>query len=93
MAKGTIMQKHSSESLKLNIEQKKEWNQLLKNQEAELSNNENLVGLAERFAQKREEHNKLYAKEKTELLQRQQKELEEYKKIQSSKKDDNELEM
>ncbi len=82
MAKNNIMLKHSKESLALKVQQKDEWKELLKNQNKQLLENDNVVGMAERFSHERDEHNKRFERAKKEMIERQQKELEEAKKIQ-----------
>lgn len=92
MAKNNIMLKHANESLALKVQQKNEWKELLKNQNKKLLENENVVGIAERFYQERDDHNKRFERAKKEMIERQQKELEEAKKIQQLDKSNDEYE-
>ena len=92
MAKNNIMLKHANESLALKVQQKNEWKELLKNQNKKLLENDNVVGIAERFSQERDDHNKRFERAKKEMIERQQKELEEVKKIQQLDKSNDEYE-
>lgn len=76
-----ILTKHFSEMTAFKNLQKKEWSSLLKEQENWLANNSNVAGVAERFQKERDEHNKKFAQDRKDLLERQQKELEEFKKL------------
>lgn len=88
-----LLKKHGKEMFDFKVERNKAWKELGKKQEKELVKNTNMVGMAERFAQEREDHNKQFEKAKTDLIQKQQKELEEYKKIQGKDKSKGEIEM
>ena len=92
MASQNIMEKHSSELLTLKIQQKKDWKQLLNDQQKHLAENKDIIGFAERFAQERDEHNRRYEKARKELLDRQQKELEESKKVKQAQRPKDEME-
>lgn len=88
-----IMAEHFKEMAALKRRQKKEWSRLLKNQEKTLIENDNVGGLAFQFAKERDEHNKQFEKEKTDLMRRQQQQLSEFKKIKQNERPDNEMEL
>lgn len=88
-----LITKHGKQIFDLKVERNKAWKELGKRQEKELIKNTNMVGMAERFAQEREEHNKQFEKAKSDLILKQQKELEEYKKLKGKDKSSGEIEM
>lgn len=88
-----VISNHVKELLDFKIQQKREWNELLKSQEKELAKNDNVAGLAERFAKEREEHNKRFEKARKEVIDRQQKEMEQSKQTKKSGKKTGEMEM
>ena len=79
MATTNIMVTHIKERSTLRRAQRGEWYQLLNDQEKSLMEKEDTTGLAATFQKEREEYNKRFAREKAALVEKQQKELEEYK--------------
>ena len=76
----SLMYQHVKETAELKRREKSAWNQLFTDQETALMNSDGKLNLAAQFEKEREEHNQFFAKEKADLMQKQQKELEEYKK-------------
>lgn len=88
-----IMAEHFKEMAELKRRQKKEWSELLKNQEKTLIENDNVAGMAVQFAKERDEHNERFSKEKSELIRRQQQELSAFKENRQNERTDEGMEM
>jgi hypothetical protein len=90
--KENIMSKHFKEMTAFKSRQRNEWNQLLKTQEATLAKEKDVTKLARDFTKQRDEHNKKFQEEWKEVVQRQQKELEEFKKTKQLQQPDKDRE-
>lgn len=78
-----IIEKHHNEMSKLRRLHSREWVNFLWDQQRRLVQEKNIERFAELFDQEREEHKKKAFEAKKDLFRKQQKELEEWKKIQA----------
>jgi hypothetical protein len=88
-----ISSKHSKEIIAFKTRRQTEWKNLMESHELLAATEQNVDGLAKRFARERQEHNKKFEQERKEMDQRHQKEWEEFNKEKGRERFDNEREM
>lgn len=93
MTESMLSKKHNSELIEFDVRRKQQWRDLLKGHQERLENESNVAGFAETFAKERDDHNKKFEKEKKDLKDRQQKEIEEWKRNYDLNREDEEIEM